>query len=109
MDAFAALADPTRREILTLLGSGEHAAGAIGERFEMSAPAISQHLKVLREAGLVRVRVDGQRRIYRLDPSGLDAVDGWLDDVRRFWTDRLDGLERELKKPVPGKGTRRKR
>jgi DNA-binding transcriptional ArsR family regulator len=62
----------------------------------VSAPAISQHLKVLREAGLVRVRVDAQRRIYGLDPDGLAEIDGWLERVRRFWGARLDALEREL-------------
>ena len=71
MDAFAALSDPTRRSILELLGAGEQAAGAIGERFAMTPPAISQHLKVLREARLVRVRAEGQRRLYSLDADGL--------------------------------------
>jgi DNA-binding transcriptional ArsR family regulator len=104
MDAFAALADPTRRRIVELLGRGERAAGELVDEFDVSAPAISQHLKALREAGLVRVRADAQRRIYAIDPAGLEAIDAWLARVRRFWGDRLDALERELRKP-----TRKKR
>jgi DNA-binding transcriptional ArsR family regulator len=99
MDRFAALADPTRRRIIELLGKGERAAGAITEEFGVSAPAVSQHLKTLREARLVRVRPAGQQRFYSLDPTGLDAVDAWLQQVRRFWAGRLDTLERELAKP----------
>jgi DNA-binding transcriptional ArsR family regulator len=106
MQSLAALADPTRRRIVELLSRGERSAGEIVAAFEMSAPAISQHLKTLREAGLVRVRVDAQRRIYTLDRAALDEIDAWLADVRRFWSKRLDALERELRrKPV----TRRKR
>lgn len=99
MDSFTALSDPTRRRIIEMLGRGERAAGEISQEFRLSAPAISQHLKVLRQARLVRVRVDGQRRIYSLDPAGLAALDDWLGDVRRFWKGRLDDLERELSKP----------
>jgi DNA-binding transcriptional ArsR family regulator len=98
MDRFAALADPTRRQIVELLASGEQGAGAIGARFPVSAPAISQHLKALREAGLVRVRVDGQRRIYSLDPGGLAEMEDWFARMRGFWSGRLDALERELEK-----------
>ncbi len=100
MDALAALADPTRRRIVELLGRGERSAGELVDEFEVSAPAISQHLKALREAGLVRVRVDAQRRIYALDPAGLEEIDAWLASVRRFWSGRLDALERELRKPA---------
>lgn len=96
MDAFSALADPTRRGILELLGRGERAAGAIAEHLAMSAPATSQHLKVLREAGLVRARVDGQFRIYSVDPEGWAEIDHWFRRVRRYWPDRLDALERAL-------------
>lgn len=99
MDRFTALADPTRRRIVEMLGMGAMAAGEISARFEMSAPAISQHLKVLKEAGLVSVEVSGQRRIYRLDPGGLDAFEAWVRQVRSFWTAGLDRLERELAKP----------
>jgi DNA-binding transcriptional ArsR family regulator len=98
MDRFLALADPTRRRIVELLGSGEQAAGTIGANFAMSAPAVSQHLKALRESGLVRVRTDGQRRIYSLDPGSLAEMEQWFATVRGFWGDRLDALERELNK-----------
>ena len=91
-----ALADPTRRQIIQSLASGETAFGDIAEQFEMSRPAVSQHLKVLREAGLVAVRRDAQRRIYRVEASGLREVDEWLEQVRRFWDGRLDDLERVL-------------
>jgi DNA-binding transcriptional ArsR family regulator len=99
MDSLSALADPTRRRILEMLGTGEQPAGAIVARFTVSPPAISQHLKVLREAGLVRVRVDGQRRIYSLDPGGLDAIEAWVAEVRRGWNRHLDALERALAAP----------
>ena len=98
MDRFVALADPTRRSIVELLGPGEQTAGAIGECFPISAPAISQHLKTLRESGLVRVRIDGQRRIYSLDPGGFAEMEAWFARIRGFWSGRLDALERELKK-----------
>ncbi len=100
MDAFTALADPTRRRIVELLGRRERSAGELVEEFDVSAPAISQHLKALREAGLVTVRADAQRRIYTLDPAGLAAIDAWLAAVRKFWVPRLDALERELRKPA---------
>jgi DNA-binding transcriptional ArsR family regulator len=96
MDAFLALADPTRRHIIETLAAGESAFGEIADQFEMSRPAVSQHLKVLREAGLVSVRKDAQRRIYRLDAAGLGELEQWLDKVKRFWGPRLDELERAL-------------
>lgn len=102
MDAFIALADPTRRQIIQSLAAGESAFGDIADQFEMSRPAVSQHLKVLREAGLVAVRKDAQRRIYRIEAGGLDEVDEWLDTVRRFWSERLDELERVLGKQNGG-------
>lgn len=97
MLSFSALADPTRRQIVEMLADGERAAGEIAERFPVSAPAISQHLKVLREAHLVTVRVDAQRRIYALDPAGLSELDAWLSRIRRFWGGRLDVLEQRLR------------
>lgn len=103
MDSFTALADPTRRQIIEMLGCGQCAAGEIASAFTLSAPAISQHLKVLRETGLVRVQIDGQRRIYSLDPAGLAEMDDWIARVRRFWNERLDDLERELRSPQDGK------
>lgn len=96
MDAFLALADPTRRRIIESLAGGESPFGDLADQFEMSRPAVSQHLKVLREAGLVAVRKDAQRRIYRLDPEGLGELDRWLEKVKRFWGPRLDDLERAL-------------
>lgn len=96
MNKFAALSDSTRLGIVELLGAGPHAAGEIGAHFPISAPAMSQHLKALREAGLVRVRIDGQRRIYSLDPAGFAEMEDWLAKMRRFWAGRLDALERAL-------------
>lgn len=114
MDSFAALSDMTRRRIIEFLGPGELAAGDIAAQFDLSGPAISQHLKTLREAGLVRVRVDAQRRIYSLDPAGMAAMDDWFQRMRRFWQGRLDALEQALladekaanAKPKPKKGKR---
>ncbi|MEQ9151418.1 MAG: metalloregulator ArsR/SmtB family transcription factor [Parvibaculaceae bacterium] len=105
MESFTALADPTRRQIVEMLADGELAAGDIARRFEMSAPAVSQHLKALKSAHLVRVRVDAQRRIYSLDPQGLDDVESWLTNVRRFWGPKLDALERQLKAAAEKDGT----
>ncbi len=96
MDRFVALAEPNRRRIIELLARGPLAAGAVADEFPLSSAAVSQHLKALREAGLVRVMVDGQRRIYSLDPEGLAAVDSWIDKVRGFWGARLDALETAL-------------
>ncbi len=104
MREFAALADPTRRRIVELLSAGERSAGEIVEEFDVSAPAISQHLKALRDAGLVQVRTDAQRRIYALDAAGLENIDAWLKDVRKFWSGRLDQLARELRKPASLRG-----
>lgn len=98
MQTFAALSDPTRRQIVEMLSEGELSAGEISRRFAMTPPAVSQHLKTLKAARLVRVRIDAQRRIYALDPEGLAQVDAWLQCVRRFWNPKLDALERELQK-----------
>jgi DNA-binding transcriptional ArsR family regulator len=91
--ALDALADPTRRAILELLAEGERDAGSIATRFPVSRPAISRHLRVLREAGLVRVRADAQRRLYALEPAPLAELDEWLDRYRGFWANRLDALD----------------
>ena len=96
MDRFAALAEPNRRRMIELLARGPLAAGAIADEFPLTPAAVSQHLKGLREAGLVRVTVDGPRRIYSLDPDGLAAVDAWIGRVRGFWGERLDALEAAL-------------
>jgi DNA-binding transcriptional ArsR family regulator len=92
-----ALADPTRQRIVEMLAERELSAGAIADSFEMSAPAISQHLKVLKDAQLVRVRADAQRRIYALDPAGFDELEQWMTRIRRYWRSSLDALERVLK------------
>src|SRR5690348_4767291 len=96
MQAFAALADPTRRQIIELLAGGERSAGDVARRFAMTQPAVSQHLKALRDANLVRVRQDAQRRMYSLNANGLAEIDAWLSRYRRFWTKHLDALERAI-------------
>ena len=96
MDVFIALSDPTRRNIIESLAAGESAFGDLADQFEMSRPAVSQHLKVLRETGLVSVRKDAQRRIYSLNAGGLGDMEAWLEKVRLFWSTRLDELERAL-------------
>lgn len=95
MLSFAALADPTRQRIVEMLAGRELGAGEIARRFDMTPPAVSQHLRLLREAGIITVRRDAQRRIYALDPSGLAELDAWLSRFRRFWSTRLEGHERE--------------
>lgn len=109
MLAFAALADPTRRQIVEILAQRDLAAGEIVEHFDFSPPAISQHLKVLREAKLVSVRIDAQRRIYGIDPAGFVELDRWLAQVKRFWPPKLDALEHELKQGLARKLRRRKK
>jgi DNA-binding transcriptional ArsR family regulator len=96
VEALAALADPTRRQLLTLLAGGELAAGDLAERFPVSRPAISRHLRVLREAGLVRVRAEGKRRLYALDPRPLAELDRWLEQYRDLWAQRFDALDTEI-------------
>ena len=106
MQAFAALGDPTRQRIVEMLAARELSSGEIARRFDMTAPAVSQHLKLLREAGLVQVRRDAQRRIYALDPAGLAELDAWLARFRRFWSGHLDAVERQperddhLRRPI---------
>jgi DNA-binding transcriptional ArsR family regulator len=93
--SFAALADPTRRRIVEMLARGPLAAGEIAGRFTVSASAVSQHLKVLRSAKLVRSHVAAQQRIYELDTDGLAELEGWLDGLGPLWQKRLEALERE--------------
>src|ERR1700743_1445008 len=97
MLSLAALSDPTRRRIVELLAVRDRTAGELVKEFEVSAPAISQHLNVLRAAGLITTRAEGQTRIQSLNPAGLDEVDAWLERMRLFWSRRLDALERELR------------
>lgn len=101
MNGLTALSDPTRQRIVEMLAGGALCAGDIAGRFELSPPAISQHLKTLRAAKLVKVRVDRQRRIYELDPDGVEAVADWIVRIRAFWNPRLDALEAALKKDAP--------
>jgi len=100
MHAFDVLGDPVRRRILELLAADEHASGAIVEviagEFGISQAAVSQHLKVLRDAGFATVRPDGTRRVYRLDPAPLQEVDAWLGHFRGFWTGKLGALSTEI-------------
>jgi DNA-binding transcriptional ArsR family regulator len=96
VQTLGALADPTRRELVALLAAGELAAGDLAERFPVSRPAISRHLRVLREAGLVRSRTDGRRRLYALDPRPLRELDEWLEPYRDLWAQRLDALDIEI-------------
>lgn len=97
MQSLSALADPTRRRIVELLAERERTAGELVSEFDMSGPAISQHLKVLREAGLITVRPEGQSRIQSLNPTAFDELDAWLHRTRSIWSRRLDALERELR------------
>lgn len=98
MNGLTALSDPTRQRIVEMLAGGALCAGDIAGRFELSPPAISQHLKTLRAAHLVKVRVDRQRRIYELDPDGVEAVAQWVARIRAFWNPKLDALEAALKR-----------
>jgi DNA-binding transcriptional ArsR family regulator len=93
---FEVLAEPRRREILDLLRDGERLVGYLVDRLELTQPAVSKHLKVLRSAGLVEVRQDAQRRWYRLRLAPLAEIDDWLAPYRRLWTNSLDALERHL-------------
>jgi DNA-binding transcriptional ArsR family regulator len=92
-----AIADPTRRRIVEMLAVRERSSGEIVEEFDMSAPAISQHLNVMREAGLVKTRAEGQSRIQALNPEGFDDLETWLQKTRAVWSHRLDALEQHLR------------
>ena len=102
MHALDVLGDPVRRRLLELLRDGEQAAGElggrVGEEFGISQPAVSQHLRVLREAGLARVRAVGNRRLYVLEPTPLQEVDAWLEPYRAHWAHRLDALDTEIRR-----------
>jgi DNA-binding transcriptional ArsR family regulator len=98
MQALQALSDPTRRRIVELLADGERTAGDLAAQFPVTRPAVSRHLRVLRETGLVRARGEAQRRVYSLDPAPLAELDEWLDRYRGFWGQRLDALETQLRR-----------
>jgi DNA-binding transcriptional ArsR family regulator len=93
---FEAVAEPTRRRILDLLRAGERPVGELVAELSMSQPAVSRHLRVLRDAGLVRSRTDAQRRLYRVDAAPLAEMDQWLEPYRRMWAASLDRLARHL-------------
>jgi DNA-binding transcriptional ArsR family regulator len=97
MDVFEAVAEPTRRAVLDLLAARERSAGELVAAFPtLTQPAVSRHLRILRESHLVDVRADGTRRLYSLRPAALAELDRWLDSYRRFWGARLDDLESHL-------------
>src|SRR5262245_59464775 len=96
--ALTALADPTRRQVFEELRDGAKSVGAIAERLPVSRPAVSQHLKVLRDAGLVADRADGTRRVYYIDPDGLGPLRAWLD---QFWDQALDAFREEAERTSP--------
>ena len=96
-DVFHAISDPTRRELLDLLAGREQSVSALVERFEVSQPAISQHLRVLRGAGLVSERRQGRHRLYRLEPVPLRRAYDWLAHYERFWRDKLASLGAHLR------------
>jgi DNA-binding transcriptional ArsR family regulator len=106
--AFEVLADPVRRRLLELLVDGEQPSGALTEvirtEFGISQPAVSQHLRVLRDSGYASVRAEGTRRLYAVEPAPLREVDAWMNPFRRFWNQRLDALGTELAR---GKRARR--
>jgi DNA-binding transcriptional ArsR family regulator len=99
--AWSALADPHRRAVLELLRERPRPVGELVERLELSQPNTSKHLRVLRDAGLVRARQDGQRRVYAIDPTPMMALDTWLAPYRRLWGDSLNALERHLDTTTP--------
>ena len=92
MSPFTAIADPTRRSILAILRNGEQPAGALVHALHLPQPNISKHLKALQAAGLVRVRIDGPKRFYSLDPAPLMDLDSWLEPYRAFWSAKFDAL-----------------
>ncbi|QYU69643.1 metalloregulator ArsR/SmtB family transcription factor [Leptolyngbya sp. 15MV] len=110
MHAFDVLGDPVRRRILELLADGEQASGEIvaiiSAEFGISQPAVSQHLRVLRDSGFANVRPDAQRRMYSIDTAPLEQVEQWLDPFRRFWDHKLEALATEVAR---GKRSRRSR
>jgi DNA-binding transcriptional ArsR family regulator len=94
--AFAIIAEPSRRAILSLLATSERSVGDLGEQLNLPQPSVSKHLRVLREAGFVSSRVDAQRRLYRIKLEPLMEIDAWLAPFRRYWSAHVDALERHL-------------
>ena len=109
--AFAVIAEPHRRAILSMLSSSERSVGELTRHLRLPQPSVSKHLKVLREGGFVESRVEAQRRVYRLNPKPLQEIDAWLAPFRRFWLKHLDALEQHLErmeKTSPVKGRKRR-
>ena len=98
MNTLSALSDPTRQRIVEMLASGALSSGEIASRFDLSAPAVSQHLKTLKTARLVRVHAEKQKRIYELNQEGVEELAAWIAGVRAFWNPKLDALEAALRK-----------
>jgi len=108
--AFAVIAEPNRRAILSALSTSERSVGELMHRLRLPQPSVSKHLKVLRDSGFVESRVEAQRRVYRLNPKPLQEVDAWLAPFRRFWAKHVDALEQHLErmeKGSSGKGKKR--
>ncbi len=109
--AFAVIAEPNRRAILTVLSSSERSVGELMDHLRLPQTSVSKHLKVLREGGFVESRVEAQRRVYRLNPGPLQELDAWLTPFRRFWSKHVDALEQHLdqmKKATSVKGKKRR-
>lgn len=98
VDSLALIADPVRRRIVEILSDGERTAGQLAGEFDIARTGVSRHLRLLREGGVVSVRRDAQRQIYRLEPSPFAELDEWLATIRTFWTNRLDALDTELRR-----------
>jgi DNA-binding transcriptional ArsR family regulator len=98
---FEVIAEPNRRAILSLLATSERSVGEIERQLGMSQPAVSKHLRVLRDAGFVQSQVEAQRRLYRIKPEPLQELDAWLAPFRQFWTAHVDALERHLDRTHP--------
>jgi DNA-binding transcriptional ArsR family regulator len=110
---FEIIAEPSRRAILSLLGSSQQSVGDLERKLRMPQPTVSKHLRVLRDSGFVEFTVDAQRRLYRLKPEPLQEIDAWLAQFRRFWSAHLDALERHLDRmdsstPTKNKARRKK-
>jgi DNA-binding transcriptional ArsR family regulator len=106
--AFAVIAEPNRRAILSMLSASECSVGEMMQHLRMPQPSVSKHLKVLRDSGFVEARVEAQRRVYRINPKPFQELDAWLEPFRRYWSRHLDALERHLDRvdktpPVKGK------
>lgn len=106
---FEIIAEPSRRAILSLLVASQQSVGEIESRLGLPQPAVSKHLRVLREAGFVEATVDAQRRLYRLRPEPFQEMDAWLAPFRRFWSAHVDALERHLDRIDQAKSTQGKR